>query len=83
MAVLSFEQWPFPAGTTAAIVLVTFYLALYRLQMLKKHHDEPPIIPSAVPFLGPLLGMVLYGGKHIKTIGFASFASLLSVKFAI
>jgi hypothetical protein len=74
---LKFEQWPFSGTTTAAVVLLTIYLLLYRLQTVRKHHDEPPIVASALPFLGPLLGMVLRGGKHIKSIGLDTLLTLL------
>ena len=58
-----------PSFATVAAVALTFYLILYRLQTVKSHPDEPPIIPSAVPYVGHLLGMALKGGRYIKQIG--------------
>jgi cytochrome P450 len=69
MALLSLEQWQLSNSTTAAILLLTTYLTLYWLQTVKKHKNEPPILPSNLPFLGPLIGMLLHGGRHMKTIG--------------
>jgi hypothetical protein len=56
------------AATTIAL-LVTTYLLLYRWQLVKTHPNEPPVIPSAVPFVGHLLGMALLGGKYVKNLG--------------
>ncbi|KAH8884603.1 cytochrome P450 [Thozetella sp. PMI_491] len=58
-----------PSWTTAAAVVLTLYLLLYRLQTVKAHANEPPIIASAVPFVGHLLGMAIHGGRYIKGIG--------------
>nr|GAT52239.1 cytochrome P450 [Mycena chlorophos] len=55
--------------TAFAVVLTTLYLVLYRLQTTKAHADEPPIIAPAIPFIGHLLGMLVYGGRYIKGIG--------------
>lgn len=55
--------------TTALVVLFTLYIILYRLQLIKKHKDEPDVIPSAIPFVGHLLGMALLGGKYVKGLG--------------
>jgi hypothetical protein len=58
-----------PGLATAAVVFVTLYVVLYKLQSVKTHPNEPPIISSRIPFLGPLVGMALKGGKHVKEIG--------------
>ncbi|KAL2147275.1 hypothetical protein VTI28DRAFT_10265 [Corynascus sepedonium] len=50
-------------------VLVATYLLLYRCQLVKAHPNEPPIIPSAVPFIGHVLGMLLFGGRYVKNLG--------------
>ncbi|KAK4242789.1 cholesterol 7-alpha-monooxygenase [Achaetomium macrosporum] len=50
-------------------VLFTGYLLLCRWQLVKAHPDEPPIIPSAVPFVGHLLRMALQGGRYVKNLG--------------
>lgn len=57
------------ATAAAAAALLAVYLLLYRLQLVKAHPDEPPIIPSAVPFAGHLLGMALQGGRYVKNLG--------------
>lgn len=56
-------------ATASLAVLTTIYLILYRLQTLKKHPDEPPIIASAIPYVGHLLGMAVSGGRYVKGIG--------------
>jgi cell shape-determining protein MreD len=58
-----------PAAVTAIVLLLTSYLLLYRWQLVKTHPDEPPIIPSVVPFVGHLLGMALQGGRYVKDLG--------------
>ncbi|KAK0743184.1 cytochrome P450 [Schizothecium vesticola] len=57
------------AATVIAGVVSTLWLLLYGLQRVKKHRDEPPIIASAIPYVGHLLGMALFGGRYIKNIG--------------
>ncbi|KAK1767814.1 putative cytochrome p450 protein [Phialemonium atrogriseum] len=57
---------------TAAAVVLTLYLVLYKLQTVKTHPDEPPIIASGIPFVGHLLGMALKGGRYIKQIGLSN-----------
>ncbi|KAJ7075349.1 cytochrome P450 [Mycena belliarum] len=54
---------------TAVAVAAALYYALYRLQKVKIHPNEPPIVASKIPFVGPLVGMVLDGGRHVKSIG--------------
>ncbi|KAK4044260.1 cholesterol 7-alpha-monooxygenase [Parachaetomium inaequale] len=61
------------AGNNTAVatiaILLTSYVLLYRWQLVKADPDEPPIIPSAVPFVGHLLGMALQGGRYVKNLG--------------
>jgi hypothetical protein len=57
------------ATALAVAALVTCYLLLYRWQLVKTHPDEPPIIPSALPFIGHPLRMALQGGRHVKNLG--------------
>ncbi|KAJ7169857.1 cytochrome P450 [Mycena filopes] len=59
-------------SATAAAILFTVYLIFYRLQSVKNHPNEPPIVPSWLPFLGPLVGMVRRGGRHVKNIGLSN-----------
>ncbi|KAJ7786283.1 cytochrome P450 [Mycena metata] len=54
---------------TTLAVLSALYFLLYRLQAVKNHPNEPPIVPSWIPFIGPLFGMVREGGRHVKSIG--------------
>jgi hypothetical protein len=60
---------PGNATTLAVVALVTCYLLLYRWQLVKTHPDEPPIIPSAIPFIGHPLRMALQGGRYVKNLG--------------
>ncbi|KAK0707411.1 cytochrome P450 [Lasiosphaeris hirsuta] len=57
------------AALTAIAVVGGVYLLLYRMQTARKHPDEPPIIASAVPYVGHLLGMAMQGGRYVKGIG--------------
>ena len=57
------------AATVAAAVLGAVYLVLYRLQTVRKRPDEPPVIASAIPYVGHVLGMATQGGRYIKRIG--------------
>ncbi|OIW24448.1 cytochrome P450 [Coniochaeta ligniaria NRRL 30616] len=53
----------------SAAVILTLYLILYRLQATPRHPNEPSILPSRLPFLGPLVGMALQGGHYLKHLG--------------
>ncbi|KAK0742533.1 SNF2 family N-terminal domain-containing protein [Apiosordaria backusii] len=55
--------------TVVAVVLLTAYALLYYAQTIPLAKDEPPIIPSRIPFLGHVLGMLLQGGRYVKNIG--------------
>ncbi|KAJ7643991.1 cytochrome P450 [Roridomyces roridus] len=68
MAILSLD----PTLTAAVVASCTVYLVLYRLQTLKLHPNEPPIVPSRLPYVGHLLGMVLEGGRYVKSIGYTT-----------
>ncbi len=69
MISVSAAQWPLSGLATTALVLVSVYVVLYRLQFAKHHAREPPIIASPLPFVGHVLGMALFGGSYIKSIG--------------
>ncbi|KAK3332098.1 cytochrome P450 [Cercophora scortea] len=56
-------------AATVAVVSLSLYLALYWMQTRKVHPDEPPIIASPVPFVGQILGMAIWGGRYVKSIG--------------
>lgn len=55
----------------SCLLLLTLYTLLYHLQTRPHHPNEPPILPSRLPFLGPLLGMALHGGRYLKHLGLA------------
>ncbi|KAM7224040.1 cholesterol 7-alpha-monooxygenase [Rhypophila decipiens] len=65
----------FPGTTTGPLLpilllaLAILYLALYALQSLKSHPNEPPILPSRIPYIGHLLSMTLQGGRYLKNLG--------------
>jgi hypothetical protein len=46
------------------VIISSFYLSSAKL-----HPQEPPVITSVVPFVGHLLGMIVNGGRYIKSIG--------------
>lgn len=71
-----------PAHVTGAVIILTLYLVLYKLQTVKSHPNEPPIVASGIPFVGHLLGMGLKGGRYIKQIGFVSNSDEASPSFA-
>jgi cytochrome P450 len=48
---------------------ITIYAAIYWLSTRPLDAREPPIVPSGIPYLGHLLGMVLQGGRYVKEIG--------------
>ncbi|KAJ9131314.1 Cytochrome P450 [Coniochaeta hoffmannii] len=54
------------------LLLATLYALLHHLHLRPRHPREPPIIPSRLPYLGPLLGMALQGGRYLKGIGLAN-----------
>lgn len=49
--------------------LITLYAVVYYLSIRPRDAREPPIIPSRIPYLGHLLGMIFHGGRYVKTIG--------------
>ena len=63
------DDWPFSSLATTAAIFITVYAFLYHLQCSKSNPNEPPIIASSIPFIGPLLGMILQGGRYYKDIG--------------
>ncbi|KAB5566431.1 cytochrome P450 [Coniochaeta sp. 2T2.1] len=55
--------------TSTVVLILTLYLLLHHLQSSPHHPGEPPILPSRLPFLGPLVGMALQGGRYLKHLG--------------
>ncbi|KAK0617113.1 cytochrome P450 [Immersiella caudata] len=68
---ISTQEWTDyqPLIATVVAVLSALYVVLYRLQSVKRHPDEPPVIAAGVPYLGHLLGMAMFGGRYVKGIG--------------
>ncbi|ETS77868.1 hypothetical protein PFICI_09930 [Pestalotiopsis fici W106-1] len=48
---------------------ITVYTAIYWFSTRPHDAREPPVIPSGIPYVGHLLGMVLQGGRYIKELG--------------
>ena len=63
-------SWPFSTFTTVAIITLAVYAILYQSQWRKRHPQEPPIIPSLIPYIGHPLSMALRGGKYVKNLGY-------------
>ncbi|KAI2633002.1 cytochrome P450 [Hypomontagnella submonticulosa] len=63
------EWWPFSAGTSVIIGILTLYFLAYQLSSRKIDPREPPIVASAIPFVGHPLAMALLGGRYIKNLG--------------
>ncbi|KAK4189397.1 cholesterol 7-alpha-monooxygenase [Podospora australis] len=59
----------YPITTFIIAALAAVYVVLYQLQKTKDNVSEPPIIPSKIPFLGHVLGMLFHGGRYVKNIG--------------
>ncbi|KAK0672961.1 putative cytochrome P450 E-class, group IV [Cercophora samala] len=58
-----------PVVAALAVVLLTTYGILYYAQTVRLGKNEPPVIPSRIPFLGHVLGMLLQGGRYVKNLG--------------
>lgn len=56
-------------SVTALVILFTTYAILYFAQTIPLSKNEPPIIPSRIPFLGHVLGMLFQGGRYVKNLG--------------
>ncbi|KAK4172060.1 putative cytochrome P450 E-class, group IV [Triangularia setosa] len=54
---------------TGLVVLLATYLLLDHAQTRPLSKNEPPILPSRIPFLGHVLGMLFQGGRYVKNIG--------------
>lgn len=64
------DQWPLSGVNTSwAAALMVVIISSFYLSSAKLHPQEPPVITSAVPFVGHLLGMIVNGGRYIKSIG--------------
>lgn len=64
---MSIDIWQSPTWLLTG--LITLYVAVYCLSIRPRDVREPPVIPSRIPYLGHLLGMVFHGGRYVKTIG--------------
>jgi hypothetical protein len=67
---------------TAILLVFSLFLYLDRVQKAKFNPDEPPIIPSYPPFVGHVLGMIIYGGRYMKTLGYICGLFSLDIHFA-
>ncbi|KAI6083282.1 cytochrome P450 [Hypoxylon rubiginosum] len=63
------EWWPFSAGTTVVVGILTAYFIAYKLSSRKIDPREPPVITPIIPLFGHVLSMALLGGKYIKNLG--------------
>lgn len=65
-----FELISFPLIVSAALSLIV-YAALKALETRKIHAQEPPVITSAIPFLGHLIFMLGSGSRYFKHLGYS------------
>jgi hypothetical protein len=63
------EVWFLSTMATWIAAALAVYVLLYQYSTRKLDAREPPIIASAIPFVGHTLGMAFYGGKYIKDLG--------------
>lgn len=47
----------------ALVGAVVTYVFLWALQHFTQHANEPPVVSSSIPFLGPILGMARHKGR--------------------
>ena len=52
----------------AALLLLVLGFLLHQYAARKLHAKEPPVIPSSIPYIGHVLGMIAYGGRYSKSI---------------
>ncbi|KAJ7823956.1 cytochrome P450 [Mycena olivaceomarginata] len=61
-------DWP-PSATWVIVALSTLFIGARYLSSRKVDPREPPVVSPAIPFIGHLLGMAIYGGRYLKGIG--------------
>jgi hypothetical protein len=57
-------------GSTVAVVLLSIILlaAIRSYDGRKIDPREPPVIPPTIPYVGHLLGMLIYGSRYFKSL---------------
>ncbi|KAJ7666162.1 cytochrome P450 [Mycena polygramma] len=68
---MALEWWP----TWLLVAVATLFGVARQLSARKLDPREPPVIIPAIPFIGHLLGMALYGGRYLKEIGIRNRAT--------
>ncbi|KAJ7267023.1 cytochrome P450 [Mycena haematopus] len=64
---MALEGWSSAAWVIVALSVL--FVGARKLSSRQLDPREPPVVNSAIPFIGHLLGMALYGGRYIKQIG--------------
>ncbi|KAK6086688.1 3-ketoacyl-CoA thiolase, peroxisomal 2 [Seiridium cupressi] len=64
---MTVDFWP-PA-VWLLLGFVTAYVAAQWKSCKPLDSREPPIVTSRIPYLGHLLGMIIHGGRYVKSIG--------------
>ncbi|KAJ6588899.1 cytochrome P450 [Mycena capillaripes] len=62
------DWWP-PYATWLVVAVGTLFVFTRQLSSRKLDPREPPLVTPAIPFIGHLLGMIIYGGRYLKGIG--------------
>ena len=60
------------------LLLLTFlssWLVLDYLYAPKHHPKEPPVVPSSIPYIGHILGLLRHGSKYYQTTRYHVVAS--------
>jgi hypothetical protein len=52
------------------VLALSAILILHAAASRTIHPLEPPVVSSPIPYIGHLIGMLFYGGKYLKIIGF-------------
>lgn len=75
MDLLQLPSSPYFLSVAFALLV---YVLLKALETRKIHAQEPPIVTSAIPFLGHLIFMLGSGSRYFKYLGyFIPFKSLI------
>lgn len=63
------SEWRSVVLPVSFLILSIAFLLLKRQSTRKIDPREPPIIPSAIPYGGHLLGLLWYGSRYLKWLG--------------
>jgi hypothetical protein len=66
----AWQEYRFSYVLPAFLTLICF-LILRALSSRKLDPREPPIVPSFIPYVGHLIGMVFSGGRYLKHLQYA------------